>query len=185
MDAHEFTDNLDDLLILVDERDRQVGVANKLNAHREALLHRAFSVFLWREVDGVVELLLTQRAPGKYHSGGLWTNACCSHPRAGETLEEAVPRRLAEELGVLGCPCREVGGFVYRADFDNGLTEHELDHVFVGEWAGEVAPNPDESSAAMWMPTDELLASLGAHPERFTAWFAPALHLALQEVGRR
>ena len=168
-------DNLDDQLILVDEEDRQVGSADKLRTHREALLHRAFSVFLF---DGS-RMLLTQRAVGKYHSGGLWTNACCSHPRDGETLEQAVPRRLAEELGITGCPVREVGSFVYRADFDNDLTEHELDHVFVGTWQGEVNPNPEESSAARWVETADVQAELEAHPERFTAWFAPALALAL------
>jgi isopentenyl-diphosphate delta-isomerase len=175
--APMFDDNLSDLLILVDENDRQIGAAPKLRAHQEALLHRAFSVFLF-DRDG--RMLLTRRAPGKYHSGGLWTNACCSHPRDGETLAEAVPRRLAEELGVSDCPCREVGSFVYRADFANGLTEHELDHVFVGEWSQGVTPDPLETSEIAWWPVEEIQRQLNDHPERFTAWFAPAFALATQ-----
>lgn len=190
-----------DQLILVDLTDREVGRDNKLDVHRRGLLHRAFSVFL---LDGD-RLLLQRRALGKYHSGGLWTNSCCSHPRAGETLAEAVPRRLAQELGVTGVTCREVGSFVYRATFANGLTEYEFDHVLVGEWGGApdpaglkpdpvglnpdptglkpdpvgLKPDPAEVMDWRWVRLDELARDVAERPERYTAWLPEALRLVL------
>lgn len=161
-----------DELVLVDVADREIGAASKLACHREGLLHRAFSVMLLRMGEGGVdEALLVRRAEGKYHSGGLWTNSCCSHPRAGERLADAVRRRLAEELGVTGVACREVGSFVYRVCFANGLTEYEFDHVFVGRLEGKhVAPDPDEASEVRWVALDVLAREVTVHPERFTAW---------------
>jgi len=170
--AHE------DELILVDLFDRPVGHAPKLACHEQGRLHRAFSVFL---VNGR-EVLLQRRAEGKYHSGGLWTNSCCSHPRVGEELGEAVARRLYEELGVDGCACREVGSFVYRHEFENGLVEFEYDHVFVGEWAGAVAPDPTEASAVAWVGIDEVASRLEREPDAFTCWFMTAAPMAFAAI---
>jgi len=169
-----------DELILVNLFDQPIGHASKLECHTDAMLHRAFSVFLYR--DG--EVLLQRRAQGKYHSGGLWTNSCCSHPRWGEELADAVPRRLEEELGVVGCSCREVGSFVYRNEFDNGLVEFEYDHVLVGEWTGDVAPNPEEADAVEWVPIDEVARHLIAEPHLFTCWFMTAAPMALAAIAR-
>lgn len=170
-------DDLRDPLILVDPSDRQVGTAEKLRTHQEGLLHRAFSVFLFNS-EG--KLLLQRRALEKYHSGGLWTNTCCSHPRDGETLAEAVPRRLEDELGITGARCHEVGCFTYRATFDNGLIEHEVDHVFVGEWSGQADPNPREVMDVKWMAPAELERCLANDGDAFTVWLPQALAIALK-----
>ena len=127
----------DPLLIAVDERDRETGVVGKMTAHRRGILHRAFSIFVFDEAG---RLLLQRRAGGKYHSGGLWSNTCCSHPRAGESLIEAAHRRLREEEMGFNCPLRAVFGFVYRATLDSGLVEHEFDHVVVGRFQGGSRP---------------------------------------------
>ena len=121
-------------VILVDVNDRQIGIMEKMKAHQQGSLHRAFSVFIFNKKG---EMLLQQRALNKYHSGGLWTNACCSHPLPGEETIAAAKRRLQEELG-FEIPVEKVFDFVYKADFDNGLTEHEFDHVYVGEFEGKI-----------------------------------------------
>lgn len=175
----EAADNSSDQLVLVDLADREIGTCGKLEAHQRGLLHRAFSVFL---LDGD-RALMTRRAMGKYHSGGLWTNTCCSHPRAGETLSEAVPRRLREELGIIGAgDVHEVGTYCYRACFDNGLIEYEMDHVFIATWSGDCTPDPAEVMDARWIGMDEVAARLLAHPERFTAWFPGVFQIAYAEV---
>lgn len=125
-------------------------------------------------------MLLQKRSAGKYHSGGLWTNACCSHPRQGEELSEAVERRLKEELGVR-MPVEELYSFVYRAQFENGLTEYEYDHVFLGEYDGEIRLNEEEASEIRWMDMDELAEDLWKNPEKYTAWFL----IAAPQVLRR
>jgi isopentenyl-diphosphate delta-isomerase len=168
-----------DLLILVDLADREIGTEPKLACHLNGHLHRAFSVFLF---DGN-RVLMQRRAPGKYHSGGLWTNSCCSHPRTGETLAQTVPRRLGQELGVTGVACREAGVFCYRAAFPNGITEYEMDHVFVGQWAGTPAPDPAEVMDWLWVDASEVAARLREHPEEFTAWLPGALPLAFAAAG--
>ncbi len=150
-------------LILVDLDDREIGRGEKMDVHRKGLLHRAFSVFLF---DGD-RLLIQRRAAGKYHSAGLWANTCCSHPRVGETLQEAAAKRLLLECGIEKVTLREAGRFVYRAVFSNGLTEYESDHVLVGEYAGSFEANPEEASALM------LTA-----PERYAVWFFTALGMA-------
>src|SRR5687768_1222605 len=127
-------------VILVNERDEAIGKMEKMEAHRKALLHRAFSVFIFNS-NG--DMLLQQRADNKYHSAGLWTNACCSHPLPGEETASAAARRLHEELG-FSTPLRKAFTFTYRSDFENGLTEHEIDHVFTGIFDGEVFPNESE-----------------------------------------
>ena len=150
----------EDMLVLVDGLDREVGCATKERAHREGLLHRAFSVVLVREGADGPELLLAQRAAGKYHSGGLWANSCCSHPRAGEELADAARRRVREELGCDADSLREIAAFAYRAPFPDGICEHEYDHVLVGRACGEVAPDPAEVSAVRWVGANQLAAEL-------------------------
>lgn len=178
---------VEDQLVLVDLLDQEVGVAPKQEVHERGLLHRAFSVLLWREGAQGTELLLQRRARGKYHSGGLWTNSCCSHPRAGERLCDAVTRRLREELGTrpagfVAPPC-EVGTYVYRATFGNGITEYEYDHVFVAKYVGGVAPDPTEASAVAWEALSAVEKDVANHPERYTAWFPGVLALAAGHMG--
>src|SRR5258705_9255778 len=124
-------------VILVNENDEQVGVMEKMEAHQKGLLHRAFSVFIFNEKG---QMLLQQRAATKYHSGGKWSNACCSHPRPGEELEAAAKRRLREELGI-GTTLKKIFEFSYKVEFENGLTENELDHVFAGQYGGKINLN--------------------------------------------
>lgn len=192
LDGLQLDPSRDDELVLVDALDRPLGTASKAQAHLEGLLHRAFSVVLFRKGAQGPEMLISQRAHGKYHSGGLWANSCCSHPRAGESLADAVPRRLQEELGCSACDLREVGAFVYRAEFANGLAEYEYDHVSVGRLAGEPKPDPAEVEAVRWVGIDALAVELAEHPEEFCAWaftvFSFTLPLAesvLSEAERR
>ena len=137
-------------LILVNNKDEQVGTMEKMEAHRKALLHRAFSVFIFNTKG---EMLLQQRAMSKYHSPGLWTNACCSHPRPGETTIAAAQRRLKEELGFV-VPLQKAFDFIYTASFDNGLTENEFDHVFTGVYNGVIAPDPAEVMDFCYKPVN-------------------------------
>lgn len=154
-------------VILVDAHDQELGLMEKMEAHRQGLLHRAFSVFV---LNSKGELMIQQRAAEKYHSGTLWTNTCCSHPRKGETAEEAAHRRLQEEMG-FDCPIQKVLEFTYRAELDKGMIEHEYDHLFIGEYEGEPQLNPDEAMAWKWMRIEDLSADIQDHPERYTAWF--------------
>lgn len=157
-------------VVLVDEHGSQIGEAEKLEAHRRGQLHRAFSVFAFNERG---EVLLQQRAFGKYHSGGLWTNACCSHPRPGESLEKAVGRRFAEELGV-ECESIEPAGLLrYRAVLGD-MVENELDYLFAARVTGPPSPSPDEVAAWRFVDAGELEPWLDERPEEFTVWFAPA-----------
>lgn len=156
-----------EFVILVDEFDNELGTMEKMEAHEKALLHRAFSVLIYNSKG---EMLLQQRAHSKYHSAGLWTNACCSHPRAGETTAEAAHRRLSEELG-FDCDLTLIQSFIYKAPFDNGLTEHELDHIFNGKFEGEIWPNPEEVSAIRWVEPKQLMKEIEKNPEQFTVWF--------------
>ena len=157
---------MEEQLILVDEEDREVGIMDKLAVHQQGLLHRAFSVFIFNKKG---ELLLQQRADEKYHSGGLWTNTCCSHPRQGEELNVAVPRRLNEEMG-MQCPAEFMFSFTYRMDFDNGLTEHEFDHVYFGRSDDLPQPNPSEVKNFKYIGLEELQKAIEQKPEDFTAW---------------
>jgi isopentenyl-diphosphate delta-isomerase len=154
-------------VVLVDRDDRELGTAPKLAAHREGRLHRALSVIL---VDGLGRLLLQKRHVGKYHSGGLWTNACCSHPRPGEGILEAAQRRLLEEMGI-ACPLAPLFSVPYRAELDKGMTEHEVVHVFGGRYAGPVRPDPAEAEGFDWVEPEALLRDLDASPERYSVWF--------------
>lgn len=154
-------------VILVNEKDEQTGVAGKMEAHEKSLLHRAFSVFIFNSHG---EMLLQQRAKEKYHSGGLWTNACCSHPAPGEEVSDAAQRRLQEEMGFT-IPLVKVFDFIYKAAFDNGLTEHEFDHVFTGEYEGEINFCREEVMNYAYLSMSAIRQSLQQHPERYTAWF--------------
>ncbi|MBD2178252.1 isopentenyl-diphosphate Delta-isomerase [Pseudanabaena sp. FACHB-1998] len=159
-------DLLEEKIILVDASDRQIGIAEKLQAHREGLLHRAFSIFV---LNSQRQLLLQRRAKHKYHSGGLWTNTCCSHPRDEETTLAAAHRRLLEEMG-FDCELQELFSFIYRAELDNGLTEYEFDHVFVGYSDRQPTLNPEEADAWKWIDLDSLQADIKQHPESYTYW---------------
>lgn len=164
-------------VVLVDEQNNPIGQAEKLAAHAANLLHRAFSIFIFREL-AEPELLLQQRALGKYHSAGLWTNTCCSHPRADENIISAGQRRLFEELGIRA-ELRDLGWFQYNAHFDNGLSEHEIDHVLVGTVPTDliIEPNPAEVQAYRWITLGNLHAELDAQPQLFTPWLKQALGL--------
>jgi isopentenyl-diphosphate delta-isomerase len=154
-------------VILVDENDRETGVMEKMEAHHKALLHRAFSIFVF---DDQGRLILHRRALGKYHSPGLWTNTCCSHPRAGECTDDAVHRRLVEEMG-FDTDLKEIFSFLYKADVGQGLTEHEYDHVFVGHYSGEIKANPEEVDSWKAMSLDDIKKDMEAHPQDYTVWF--------------
>ncbi|PIB35658.1 isopentenyl-diphosphate delta-isomerase [Reichenbachiella sp. 5M10] len=162
-------------VVLVDEHDNEIGVAEKLTAHQNGALHRAFSVFLFNSKG---ELLLQKRAAGKYHSPNLWSNTCCSHPRPNEELVSAAHRRLNEELG-LQADLKRVFSFQYKVAFDNGLVEHELDHVLIGRT--DVLPilNPDEVSEMKYITPEALQADLALHPEQYTFWFKALLDRVL------
>lgn len=154
-------------VVLVDSEDNQTGIAEKLDAHRQGSLHRAFSVMIW---DRKGRLLLQRRQVDKYHSGGLWTNTCCGHPRPGETSSEAAARRLNEEMRII-CPLTAIGTFTYRAELDAGLVEHEFVHVFRGIYNGVIAPDPTECDGYSWSTPDVIRKQIAAVPQRFSAWF--------------
>jgi len=166
-------------VILVDESDTPLGTMEKMEAHRRALLHRAFSVFIFNSKG---EMLLQQRSPDKYHSAGLWTNACCSHPRPGEDTREAAIRRLYEELRFT-TPLEKLFHFTYKSEFDNGLTEFEFDHVFVGTYDAAIHPNKAEvSDYCHWSP-ELIRESLRLQPDRFTSWFRLAFPLLSEKMS--
>jgi isopentenyl-diphosphate Delta-isomerase len=158
---------LSDQVILVDHDDVPLGFDEKLRVHRNGTLHRAFSVFI---VNSAGEMLLQQRALDKYHSGGLWSNSCCSHPRPGESTLAAAHRRLREEMGI-ACALRPVYSFVYRAELDGGLIEHEYDHVLVGQYDGDPQPDPVEVAGWRWATPADIAQRLESNPDRFSAWF--------------
>lgn len=165
-------------VIIVDEKDRETGTMEKIEAHRKGVLHRAFSVFI---MNSSGRLLLQKRALGKYHSPGLWTNTCCSHPRPGEHVYDAAVRRLQEEMG-LTSDLTEAFSFIYRADFDNGLTEHEYDHVLVGISDIKPVPDSDEVDSYEYVDLDYLTADLEANPSSYTVWFRIAFPRVKDEL---
>ncbi|MDF2940066.1 MAG: mvaD idi [Gammaproteobacteria bacterium] len=173
-------------VILVNEQDQMIGLEEKQKAHQFGLLHRAFSIFLFapspnpppQGARAPLAVLMQQRHPQKYHCGGLWTNACCSHPREHESITEAANRRLFEELGIQ-TELKEVGHFIYRAELSNGLIEHEFDHVFVGQYDGEISGfNQDEISEVKWMDIHSLKQDMKDHPQKYTPWLMQALEIA-------
>lgn len=206
---------MEDQIILVDTVDNVTGFCGKQEAHEKGLLHRAFSIFIFRKVlkedlNGTrmfhVQLLIQRRAEGKYHSAGLWANSCCSHPRKNESMEEAIVRRLTEETGLTvsgtgggpGCSAdvtglEEMGAFWYKAEFENGLTENEFDHVFAG-WidpakAGQngegvvLHPDPEEADEMCFRDVDEIMNDVLMSPSKYSAWFMPALLIATDGQG--
>ncbi|MDO4730997.1 MAG: isopentenyl-diphosphate Delta-isomerase [Clostridia bacterium] len=170
---------MEDRLILVDLLDKPIGEAGKQEAHQKSLLHRAFSVFLYRGD----EMLIQKRAAGKYHSAGLWANTCCSHPRVGEHLEDAVCRRLWDEANIRYDKSQliHLTSFVYRENFGE-LAEYELDHVFVGCYDGSYAPDPEEIEEMKWVKLDTLAEQLRCFPQRFSAWFTTAFPKVYQYI---
>jgi isopentenyl-diphosphate delta-isomerase len=158
---------MEEKVILVNENDEQIGLMEKIEAHEKALLHRAFSVFVYNDKN---EVMIQQRALSKYHSPGLWTNTCCSHQKEGETNVEAGKRRLMEEMG-FQTDLKEVTSFIYKAPFDNGLSEHEYDYILVGHYNEEPKINPDEVASWKWMSLEDIKKDINNHPEKYTAWF--------------
>jgi len=154
-------------VILVDEQDQETGRMEKLKAHQLGLLHRAFSIFIFNDQN---EWLLQRRAMHKYHSGGLWTNACCSHPAPGEKVLKSASNRLFEEMG-FRAPLYAHSALSYHARLANGLIEYEFDHILLGSYNGEVKPNPDEVMDYKWVSYTELQQDVVQHPEAFTVWF--------------
>ena len=158
---------IEEQVILVDTNDQKIGLMNKMEAHEKALLHRAFSVFIFNSKG---QLMLQQRALDKYHCGGLWTNTCCSHQRDGETTLIAAKRRLNEEMG-FDTPLEEKFSFIYKASLDNGLTEHELDHVLVGYYNNPPNINTEEAASWKWIDIEKLKSKILSSPDEFTPWF--------------
>jgi isopentenyl-diphosphate delta-isomerase len=179
---------MEEQVVLVDENDAPVGTLEKQRAHLEGRLHRAFSVFV---LNSRGEMLLQRRAEGKYHSGGLWTNTCCSHPRPGEDVHEAARRRLREEMGI-DTDLTPLFRFTYRAEVGPGLVEHEYDHVLAGRYDGEPVPAVDEVDGWRWLPVRDVADEVRRNPEAFTPWFRVVLSrpdweerlLAFQDTGR-
>ena len=153
-------------VILVDERDAERGLGLKLETHKRGILHRAFSIYAFNDRG---ELLLQKRAAGKYHSGGVWANTCCGHPRQGEENAEAAHRRLQEEMG-FDCPLQEIPSTVYRAELGHSMVEHEFLHVFIGRFNGTPKPNPKEAEDFAWVSLAKLQEDIAALPERYSAW---------------
>jgi len=157
----------EDQLILVDKNDNQIGTMGKMETHQKGLLHRAFSIIVKNNKG---EWILQKRFIGKYHSGGLWTNTCCGHPRAGEDLLVAANRRLQEEMG-FSCFLKEVFNFTYEADLDHGLKENEFLHVFVGEYNAEPILNLEEAEDWKWMSPEDIESDILKNPNNYTFWF--------------
>lgn len=167
-------------VILVDDNDQPIGMMEKIEAHQKGLLHRAFSVFIMNDQN---QMLLHKRASGKYHSEGLWTNACCSHPMPGESTLEAAVRRLKEEMG-FSCELRAIDHIIYQVQFENGLIEHEYDHIFLGYYDGEIHANPEEVSEYTFCSFEEIDNWLEKNEEHFTVWFRIAYPLVKRHLER-
>jgi len=165
-------------IILVDFNDRPNGITTKLIAHEKGLLHRAFSLFVFNKKG---EMLLQRRAKTKYHSGGLWTNSCCSHPIPGLEIEECMTQRLFEELGVRAFDFQEIGHFVYYRMFSDCLHEFEFDHIYKGYTNDIVFPNPDEVMEFKWVTTEWIINDVLEYPNSYTAWFVTALSIVINE----
>lgn len=168
---------MQDHVILVDRTGKEIGTQEKIQAHREGRLHGAFSIFIFNAVS---ELLLQRRARTKYHSGGLWTNTCCSHPRPGESYYHAARRRLHEEMG-FDCELTGLFSFIYYTQLDNSLFEHELDHVFVGHYNGQPIPNRREVDDWKWVEVSALRQDVRENPENYTYWFKLTLDRVLTQ----
>lgn len=168
---------MEDRLILVDYKDNVVGEGYKQEVHENGLLHRAFSVFI---INGN-RTLIQKRANNKYHSAGLWANTCCSHPRVNEDTHDAAIRRLKEECGI-ECEIKEIGSFIYRSVYENGMIEYELDHVFVGFYDGDYKPDLNEIEELKYVDIDYLLADIKDNPDKYTTWFKTALYMVVKAL---
>jgi len=172
---------MSEYVILVDDNDEAIGRQEKLKAHKLGQRHRAFSVFIYR-FNNLPEILLQRRHPDKYHCGGLWTNTCCGHPRPGEHVEHAASRRLFEEMGIR-TELKKVDTFTYIAHFENGLTENEIDHLFIGDIKNNtIILHPEEAIDYVWVNIENLAESIHKNPERFTPWLKPALDLVFRAL---
>lgn len=165
-------------VILVNENDEKVGLMEKIQAHKEGRLHRAFSVIIFNK-EG--DMLIHQRAKDKYHCGGLWTNACCSHPRDGEATDAASHRRLKEEMG-FDTSIKHIDSFIYKASFENGLIEHEYDHIFAGFYDGEIQPNENEVAHWKYINLVQLKQDIEQHPTLYTPWFKEIIQHHLKTI---
>jgi len=174
-------EHINDPVILVDEKDNETGTAGKLEAHRKGLLHRAFSVFVFNSKG---ELMLQRRADSKYHSGGLWSNTCCSHPFPGESAATGAHRRLKEEMG-FNTDLSECFSFIYKEKLDNDLIEHEFDHVFIGRSEGPPMLNPQEVQDWKWMSMDELKKELEETPSTYTVWLRIVFNKVLEHLSSK
>lgn len=163
-------------IILVDEKDNEVGTGEKMQVHQAGLLHRCFSIFIFNSKG---ELLLQKRAKSKYHSGGLWSNTCCSHPRPNQNLKEEAKRRLKEEMGI-DCDLKEIFSFIYKAKLGN-LIEYEFDHVFFGKFDGNPKPNKREVEDWKWINPKELKKDIKENPQKYTFWFKKILNKVLNK----
>ncbi|MBZ9578740.1 isopentenyl-diphosphate Delta-isomerase [Patescibacteria group bacterium] len=170
-------------VILVDKKGNRIGVEEKIKAHLDGKLHRAFSIFIFNSKG---ELLIQKRAKSKYHSGGLWSNTCCSHPRPNQNLKEEAKRRLREEMGI-DCDLKEIFSFIYKVKVKakmGYLIEYEFDHVFLGKFNGDPKPNKKEVKGWKWINPDELKKDMKENPERYTYWFKLILERALNKKER-
>ena len=168
-------------VILVDKRNRKIGEMEKMKAHRKGLLHRAFSILIFNDN---LELLLQKRNKRKYHSGGLWTNTVCSHPRLGETTLQAAHRRLREEMG-FDCKLKKLFCFIYQANLDKGLIEHEYDCVFLGKYFGPIKPNKREAEDILWVDFSKLKRDIKKNPQKYTVWFRILMNkISLKDVKK-
>lgn len=166
-------------VILVDENDNEIGIEDKLEAHEDGgKLHRAFSIFVFND-EG--KLLIQRRADHKYHCPGKWANTCCSHPKPDEDVLKAAHRRIKEEMG-FDCSMKELFSFQYKAEFDNGLTEKEIDHAILGKYNGNPDPNPDEVGDWKWIDPDELILDMDKNPEKYTKWFKISIEDVLKKT---
>jgi isopentenyl-diphosphate delta-isomerase len=156
-----------DRIILVDKKDKEIGTELKMKAHEDGKLHRAFSIFIFNHKG---DLFLQKRSSKKYHSGGLWTNTCCSHPNSGETIMFAAHRRLKEEMG-FGCDLREIFSFVYKVKLNQKITEHEFDHILIGKFDGQPKININEVEDSKLASLDFLISDVKQHPDHYTYWF--------------
>lgn len=167
-----------EIIICVDKNDNEVGHIEKMNAHIKGLLHRALSIFIFNEKN---ELLLQKRYSGKYHSPGLWTNTCCTHPNKDESTDDAAIRRLQEEMG-FSCDLKEVFSFMYYIKFDNDLIEHEFDHVYFGRYSNEISINPLEVEDYKWISLDNIKVDLKTNPDNYTFWFKYIIENHIKEI---
>ena len=167
-----------EIIICVDKNDNEVGHVEKMEAHIKGLLHRALSIFVFNEKN---ELLLQKRYSGKYHSPGLWTNTCCTHPNKNESTDDAAIRRLQEEMG-FSCELKEVFSFMYYIKFDNDLIEHEFDHVYFGRYSNEISINPLEVEDYKWISLDNIKVDLKTNPDNYTFWFKYIIENHIKEI---